>query len=376
MGYLTAKQFSKIWGITERRIIKLCNENRISGAIKNGMIWEIPESTLKPSDKRSNIYKYINVEKRTMVVNCKEEIKGFLQEEINKQGYIAEFLNNKEGNNYSQYYEGLIYFSNNEENKNGEIFIKEFCNKLNFESSIVVVSNKNKIEKKFAEKIKKEIGLRINTLILNISENDTDINYDEISEDIMKLLTNFKNTNGAVIITDGGKLTFNNDRKTKNLSEGEFYNAINNYFKRLNTNSYLWCASTMLEDEWTEEPQEMKFRLINLEAANRGVKIERIFIFSNKRIKEFRNNKTLKIYMQSNINTMYVDYDEILTKQPKLLEIVGAGWDGIDKDILIADLPEGMKERGYISKNTKEVMKAYNCFQELKKYSKKLREVL
>ena len=148
MGYLTAKQFSKIWGITERRIIKLCNENRISGAIKNGMIWEIPESTLKPSDKRSNIYKYINVEKRIMVVNCKEEIKDFLQEEINKQGYIAEFLNNKEGNNYSQYYEGLIYFSNNEENKNGEIFIKEFCNKLNFESSIVVVSNKNKIEKK------------------------------------------------------------------------------------------------------------------------------------------------------------------------------------------------------------------------------------
>ena len=55
MGYLNAKQFSKIWGITERRIIKLCNENRISGARKVGMVWEIPEETLKPSDKRSNI---------------------------------------------------------------------------------------------------------------------------------------------------------------------------------------------------------------------------------------------------------------------------------------------------------------------------------
>ena len=60
MGYLTAKQFSKIWGITERRIIKLCKENRISGAIKNGMVWEIPEETTKPSDRRSSIYKYIN----------------------------------------------------------------------------------------------------------------------------------------------------------------------------------------------------------------------------------------------------------------------------------------------------------------------------
>ena len=66
MEYLTAKQFSKIWGITERRIIRLCNEGRINGALKNGMVWVIPENTLKPSDKRSNIYKYINIEKRIL----------------------------------------------------------------------------------------------------------------------------------------------------------------------------------------------------------------------------------------------------------------------------------------------------------------------
>ena len=43
MGYLTAKQFSQIWGITERRIIKLCKENRVDGARKNGMLWLITE---------------------------------------------------------------------------------------------------------------------------------------------------------------------------------------------------------------------------------------------------------------------------------------------------------------------------------------------
>ena len=91
MGYLTAKQFSGIWGITERRIIKLCSENRINGARKNGMVWEIPEETLKPSDKRSNIYKYINIEKKVMVVNVKEELKEYLLEILNKEGYIVEF---------------------------------------------------------------------------------------------------------------------------------------------------------------------------------------------------------------------------------------------------------------------------------------------
>ena len=132
----------------------------------------------------------------------------------------------------------------------------------------------------------------------------------------------------------------------------------------------------MLEDEWTESPQEMKFRILNLEVANRGVNVERIFIFSKDKIKEFRKNKTLKIYRQSNIKTLYVDYDEIKEKTPKLLEIVANGWDGIDKTTLIVDLPEECKERGYISKNTKEVEEAYNCFQKLKKYSKNLREVL
>ena len=52
------------------------------------------------------------------------------------------------------------------------------------------------------------------------------------------------------------------------------------------------------------------------------------------------------------------------------------GWDGIDKNTLIVDLPETNKERGYVSKNTKEVMMAYDCFQELKKYGKDLKEIL
>lgn len=385
MGYLTAKQFSEIWGITERRIIKLCKENRINGAIKSGMVWEIPEETLKPSDKRSNIYKYINVPKTIMIVNVKEKLKKYLSELIEKEGYIAEWaeLNEiKENlNNISKYYEGLIYFPQNNLDKSEEAFIEDFSNKLNSESSIVIVdyntSKRNKIERKLADKFRAEIGLRINSLILDISQNkDVLINYNEVAEDIIELLIRLKNTTGAEIITDGGKVEFNTNGRTEELDIGKFYRTINNYFKNLNKESYLWCASTMLEDEWTDSPQEMKFRLINLEAANRGANVERIFIFSKEKIKQFKKNKTLKIYMQSNIKTLFVDYDEIKEKEPQLLEIVDNGWDGIDKNTLIVDLPETSKGRGYISKNTKEVLEAYNCFQKLKEYSKSLKEAL
>ena len=80
--------------------------------------------------------------------------------------------------------------------------------------------------------------------------------------------------------------------------------------------------------------------------------------------------------MQSSINTMFVDYDEVLQKEPELLEVVGDGWDGIDTDTLIVDLPEGSEKRGYISKNKKQVMKAYTAFQRLKEYAKDLKQIL
>lgn len=384
MGYLTAKQFSKIWGITERRIIKLCQDERIHGAIKNGMVWEIPEEALKPSDKRSNIYQYINTQKRVMIVNVKEELKEYLRALLEKEGSIVQFRELDDIEDLSKldrYYEGLIYFSTNNMNKKEETFIISFSEKLNSESSIVIVDSnnikRNKTEEKLSNKLKNEIGLKINTLVLDIPEDEEVIvNYNEIAEDIIELLIKFKNTTGMEIRTDGGKIEFNENRKTENLSTGKFYRAINHYFKRLTKESYLWCASTMLEDEWTESPQEMKFRLINLEVANRGVKVERIFIFSKDKKKQFKNNKTLKIYMQSNIKTLFVDYDEIKERASELLKIIDNGWDGIDKDTLIVDLPEASKERGYISKNMKEIEKAYICFQELKTYAKSLKEVL
>ena len=382
MSYLTAKQFAQRWGISERRIIKLCKEERISGARKNGMVWEIPEETMKPSDKRSNIYKYINTEKRIMIVNVKEEVKEYLIQLLKEGGYITECESlDSAKNNLQQYYEGLIYFPINNMNNKEENFIKEFSNKLNSESSIVLVDykkeNRKKIESKLSNKLQNEIGVRINTLILDIDEkSNIIINYDEMAEDIINLLIKFKNTTGTAITTDVGKIEFNKNDRTKDLEIGKFYKAINNCFKKMNKESHLWCASTMLEDEWTESAQEMKFRQINLEAANRGVNVERIFIFSRDKIKEFKQNKTLKIYMQSNIKTLFVDYDEIKEKEPNLLKIVKEGWDGIDKSTLIVDLPEGTKERGYISKNAKEVMEAYNCFQKLKKYSRSLKEVL
>ena len=55
MAYITLKQAAELWNISERRIRRLIQENRINGALKIGNAWNIPEETSKPMDKRYKI---------------------------------------------------------------------------------------------------------------------------------------------------------------------------------------------------------------------------------------------------------------------------------------------------------------------------------
>ena len=52
MEYLTSSEIAKIWGISSRRVTLLCNEGRVEGAVKKGLMWLIPEKAQKPADSR------------------------------------------------------------------------------------------------------------------------------------------------------------------------------------------------------------------------------------------------------------------------------------------------------------------------------------
>ena len=52
MEYRTTVEMSKKWGISERRVQKLCEENRIPGVAKFSRMWLIPKDAEKPIDKR------------------------------------------------------------------------------------------------------------------------------------------------------------------------------------------------------------------------------------------------------------------------------------------------------------------------------------
>jgi tRNA G10 N-methylase Trm11 len=52
MEYMTVKEASEKWKISERRITALCVDDRIEGAKKFGLNWAIPSNTQKPQDQR------------------------------------------------------------------------------------------------------------------------------------------------------------------------------------------------------------------------------------------------------------------------------------------------------------------------------------
>ena len=54
---MTASEAAEAWGITTRRVQKLCVEGRVYGAEKHGNVWMIPADAPKPSDGRATRYK-------------------------------------------------------------------------------------------------------------------------------------------------------------------------------------------------------------------------------------------------------------------------------------------------------------------------------
>ena len=57
MDYMSTKEAAEKWRISERRIQKLCEENRIEGVIRFSRVWAIPAGTEKPTDARLKFLK-------------------------------------------------------------------------------------------------------------------------------------------------------------------------------------------------------------------------------------------------------------------------------------------------------------------------------
>lgn len=59
MRYISPKEAAARWCISQRRVLILCEEGRIEGALRHSRVWLIPETAKKPADARIKSGRYI-----------------------------------------------------------------------------------------------------------------------------------------------------------------------------------------------------------------------------------------------------------------------------------------------------------------------------
>ena len=100
--FMTVKEASAKWGISDRRIRVLCAEGKISGAIKEGKSWKFPVDTVKPIDRRyrSNESLLTLIEKKKKELDNRRELTEGEIERLNEE-FTVEYTYNSnaiEGN--------------------------------------------------------------------------------------------------------------------------------------------------------------------------------------------------------------------------------------------------------------------------------------
>jgi len=58
LDWITPRQASERWEITERQVQSLCRKGKVKGTVRLGHAWLIPKDTPKPIDGRTKAAKY------------------------------------------------------------------------------------------------------------------------------------------------------------------------------------------------------------------------------------------------------------------------------------------------------------------------------
>lgn len=102
-NYLTVKQVSSIWGISDRRVRLLCQEGKIPGVIKEKKSYLIPQNAQKPYDGRRK------KEPDNLFLKWQDDVVGIIDNQYN-----VHFTMPKYNRLIAEYTKGLDYWSRSE----------------------------------------------------------------------------------------------------------------------------------------------------------------------------------------------------------------------------------------------------------------------
>ena len=100
--FMTVKQASEKWGISDRRVRILCTEGKIAGAYQEGRGWKIPVDAMKPADGRYKVTESLlaQIDRKKVELDSRRPLTAGEAERL-KEEFVVEYTYNSnaiEGN--------------------------------------------------------------------------------------------------------------------------------------------------------------------------------------------------------------------------------------------------------------------------------------
>ncbi|WP_335986133.1 hypothetical protein [Glycomyces sp. MUSA5-2] len=119
------------------------------------------------------------------------------------------------------------------------------------------------------------------------------------------------------------------NKRSSTLQTGDYYDWLFRQFGTLGNGEYVHAVSMSSDEEWNDSDLERNFLRANIDAAERGVRVERIFIVESKRIAEFLTRSPIDQHTKESEAPLigYLVKNEEVTKyDPNLLKQIGEGF--------------------------------------------------
>jgi hypothetical protein len=183
------------------------------------------------------------------------------------------------------------------------------------------------------------------------------------------------------VISDASEklLALAHEKTSGELATGEYYNWLLPFIERSLPGSRIWAVSMMLDSEWDDSPAERRFLKANIEAAERGVEVDRVFVVPQEIIgPALLANPGINAHLKrggKDLKGSLVVRDWLVAHDSALLRDLGDGLIAFDKRVALIDFAKEGEIRGRLTMNEAEITRLMRLFQNLKVHSRDLSEI-
>jgi hypothetical protein len=170
------------------------------------------------------------------------------------------------------------------------------------------------------------------------------------------------------------------EKRSATLQTADYYDWIFRQFEALRPGDYVHAVSLSTDTEWNDSQVEKKFLAKNLEAAENGVEISRIFIVEEERLSRFLALPPIKAHTveaRTGLNGYYISRRSLEKFDRHYLEEVGEGILDFNGHVGLEDLfdPDG-RARGQVTMLRSDLDKMLRVYERLLNLAEPLSETL